>query len=75
MPPRTDKGAYDRLKARILQDARRDLERANPEYVEVFRATLLATGGDLDAAVAKAERLLKGPLRKWPKLLTGFFEI
>lgn len=73
--PRSEKGAYDRLKARVFQDARRDLERANPEYVEAFQATLLATAGDLDDAIAKAKPLLKGPLPKWPKILTGFFDL
>ncbi len=73
--PRKKEGSYDRLKARVVRDARYDLERANPEYVETFQAALLATAGDLDEAIAKAKPLLKGPFRKWPKILTGFFDL
>ena len=73
--PSNAKGAYDRLKARIVQDATRDLERTSPEFVATFQATLAATGGDVDEAVAKATPLLKGRLRKWPRILTGFFDL
>jgi hypothetical protein len=72
--PRKPDYAYERLKARVFEDARRDLERSKPGYVAAFQATLAATGSP-ELASAKAKPLLKGGLQKWPAILTGFFDL
>jgi hypothetical protein len=67
-------GGFDRLKARIVADARADLRKYKPDYVARLQAELILTN-DLDMAIARAQPYLGSPLRKWPALLTAIFDV
>jgi len=73
MPRKLDQD-YDRLKTRIIDQAKQDLARFKPSYVDTFQRLLLETG-DLDVATARSKPLLRGGLRTWPNVLTAFFDL